>query len=133
MCPLPLCTHGERATQGRHHHHSPHHRLPHGHCTCRQMLPSINRLRSCNSLIRHSTYKQIEDCSKMPIQPTAAKLNTADGSPMTTLGSTALHLQIADFKFTHNFIICNQLPDMELIFDIDIQKKFSLSYTWDKD
>ena len=44
------------------------------------------------SLIRHSTYKQIEDCYKRPIQPTAAKLNTVDGSPMTTLGSTALHL-----------------------------------------
>ena len=52
---------------------------------------------------------------------------------MTTLGSTALHLHIADFKFTHNFIICNQLPDTELIFRIDIQKKFSLSYAWDKD
>ena len=85
------------------------------------------------SLIRHSTYKQIEDCYKTPIQPTAAKLNTADGSPMTTLGSTALHLHIVDFKFTHNFIICNQLPDTELIFSIDIQKKFSLSYAWDKD
>ena len=79
------------------------------------------------SLIRHSTYKQIEDCYKTPIHPTAAKLNTADGSPMTTLGSTALHLHIVDFKFTHNFIICNQLPDTELIFGIDIQKKFSLS------
>ena len=85
------------------------------------------------SLIRHSTYKQIEDCYKTPIQPMAAKLNTADGSPMTTLGSTALHLCIADFKFTHNFVICNQLPDTELIFGIDIQKKFSLSYDWDKD
>ena len=84
------------------------------------------------SLIRHSTYKQIEDCYKTPIQPMAAKLNTADGSPMTTLGSTALHLRIADFKFMHNFIFCNQLPDMELIFGIDIQKKFSLSYAWDK-
>ena len=63
----------------------------------------------------------------------AAKLNTADGSPMTTLGSTALHLRIVDFKFMHNFIIFNQLPDMELIFGIDLQKKFSLSYTWDKD
>ena len=52
---------------------------------------------------------------------------------MTTLGSTALHLCIVDFKFTHNFIICNQLPDTVLIFGIDIQKKFSLSYTWDKD
>ena len=85
------------------------------------------------SLIRHSTYKQIEDCYKMPIQPTAAKLNTADGSPMTTLGSTALHLHIVDIKFTHNFIICNQIPDTELIFGIDIQKRFSLSYIWDKD
>ena len=86
------------------------------------------------SLIRHSTYRQIEVCYKTPIQPTSAKLNTADGSPMTTLGSTALHLCIVDFKFTHNFIICNQqLPDTELIFGIDIQKKFSLSYTWDKD
>ena len=49
------------------------------------------------------------------------------------LGSTALHLWIAKFKFTHNFIICDQLPETELIFGIDIQKKFSLSYAWDKD
>ena len=52
---------------------------------------------------------------------------------MMALGSTALHLQIAEFKFTHNFIICNQLPETELIFGIDLQKKFSLSYAWDKD
>ena len=85
------------------------------------------------SLIRHSTYKQIDDCYKTPIQPKAAKLNTADGSPMTTLGSTALHLCNVDFKFMHNFIICTQIPDMELIFGIDIQKKCSLSYARDKD
>ena len=84
-------------------------------------------------LLQYSTYKQIEDCYKTPIQPMVAKLNTADGSPMTTLGSTALHLQIADFKFMHNFIICDQLPDTELIFCIDIQKKFFLSYAWDKE
>ena len=53
------------------------------------------------SLIRHSTYKQIKDCYKTPIQPMAAKLNITDGSPVTTLGSTALHLHIADFKFMH--------------------------------
>ena len=51
---------------------------------------------------------------------------------MMALGCTALHLQIAEFKFTHNFIICDQLPETELIFGIDIQK-FSLSYAWDKD
>ena len=83
-------------------------------------------------MVRYSTYKKIEDCYKTPIQPTIANLNTADGSPMMALGSTALHLQIAEFKLTHNFIMCDQLPETELIFDIDIQK-FSLSYAWDKE
>ena len=50
---------------------------------------------------------------------------------MTALGMMALHLRIADFKFTHNFVICNRLPDTEIIFGIDIQKKFSISYVWD--
>ena len=85
------------------------------------------------SLLRYSTYKKIEDCYKTPIQPTTAKLNTADGSPMSALGTTALHLRIAKFKFTHNFIICDQLPETDLIFGINIQKKFSLSYAWDKE
>ena len=52
---------------------------------------------------------------------------------MTAIGMTALHLQIAKFKFTHNFVICDKLPDTEIIFGIDIQKKFSLSYLWDKE
>ena len=55
----------------------------------------------------------------------------ADRSLMIVLGIAALHLIIANFKFTHNFIICNRLPDTEIIFGIDIQKKFSLSYAWD--
>ena len=67
------------------------------------------------------------------MQPTTAKLNTADCSPMSAIGDTALHLRIAEFKFMHNFIICDQLPETELIFGIDIQRKFSLSYTWDKE
>ena len=52
---------------------------------------------------------------------------------MSAIGTTALHLRIAKFKFTHNFIICNQLPEKELIFCIDIQRKFSISYAWDKE
>ena len=52
---------------------------------------------------------------------------------MTALGMTALHLWMVEFKFTLNFVICNRLPDMEIIFGIDIQKKFSLSYAWDKE
>ena len=55
------------------------------------------------SLLWYSTYKNIENSFKSPIQPPTAKLNTADGSPMTALGMTALHLRIAEFKFTHNF------------------------------
>ena len=51
---------------------------------------------------------------------------------MSAIGTMALHLRIAEFKFTHNFIICDQLPEMELIFGIDMQRKFSLSYTLDK-
>ena len=77
---------------------------------------------SAISLLRYSAYKNIEDCFKTPIQPTTAKLNTADSSSMSALGMTALHLRITEFKFTHNFIICDQLSDMELIFGIDIQK-----------
>ena len=44
------------------------------------------------SLLQYSAYKSIGDCYKTPIQPTTAKLNTADGSPMSVLGFTALHL-----------------------------------------
>ena len=57
------------------------------------------------SLIRYSTYQLIDNSFKTPIQPTNTKLNTMDSSPMTVLGMTTLHLRIADFKFTHNFII----------------------------
>ena len=32
-----------------------------------------------------------------------------------------------------NYLVCDRLPDTEIIFGIDIQKKFSLSYTWDKE
>ena len=56
----------------------------------------------------------------------------AERSPMTALGMTALHLRIVDFKITHNFIICDRLPITEIIFGVDIQKKFSISYDWDK-
>ena len=44
-----------------------------------------------------------------------------------------LQFRIADFKFSHNFIICDRLPKMELLFGIHVQKKFSLSYAWDRE
>ena len=76
------------------------------------------------SLIRYSTYQHFDNSFKTPIQSTTAKFNTANGLPMTALCITALHLRIAGFKFTPNFVLCNRLPDMEIIFEIDIQKKF---------
>ena len=84
------------------------------------------------SLIRYSTYQLIDDRFKTLIQPTTTTVNTSDGSPMMALGMTAFHLRIADFRFTNNFIICDQLPDTEIIFGIDVQKKFSLSYAWER-
>ena len=84
-------------------------------------------------LIRYTIYLHIDNSFKTPIQPITAKLNTANGLPMTALGITALHLRIDDFKFTHNFVIYNRLPDTEMIFGIDIQKKFSIFYAWNKD
>ena len=69
------------------------------------------------SLIRYSTYQHIGNSFKTPIQATTAKLNTADDSPKAALGMTALHLRIAGFKFTHSFVICNRLPDTELILE----------------
>ena len=50
------------------------------------------------SLIRYSTYQNINNSFKTPIQPTTAKLNTPDGSLMTALGITTLHLRIADLN-----------------------------------
>ena len=76
------------------------------------------------SLIRYSTYQTIDSILKTPIQATTTKFNTADGSPMTALGMKALLLRITDFKFAYNFIKSNRLPDMEMLFGIDIQKRF---------
>ena len=84
------------------------------------------------SLLQYSTYQHIDNSFKTLIQPTAAKLNTVDGLPMTASGMRVLHLRLADFKFTHNFVICNRLLDTEILFGIDVQKIFSISYALDK-
>ena len=44
-----------------------------------------------------------------------------------------LHLCIANFKFSHTSIICDKLPDTDILFGIDIQKRYSQSYSWDWD
>ena len=94
-----------RAAQKGHYYHCTYNRLSYYNSSCREMLQSINRLRSHHIITQVFHLQKIEDCYKTPIQPTTAKLNTADGSPMSAIGTTALHLRIAEFKFTHNFII----------------------------
>ena len=73
-------------------------------------------------LIRYSTYQSIVSSLKTPMQATTTKLNMADGSPMMALGLSALHLRIANFKFTHSFFISSRLPDTEILFGIDIPR-----------
>ena len=43
---------------------------------------------------------------------------------MSTIGTTALHLRIAEFKFTHDFIICDRLLEMELILASTYKENF---------
>ena len=61
-------------------------------------------------LVRYSTYQRIDNSFKTAMQVTSIQLNTADGSPMTALGITTLQLPIADFEFSHHFIIWYRLP-----------------------
>ena len=117
-----------RATQKVHYYHCTHNRLPYHSSPCREMLQSTNRLRSCHTITQEIHLQKIEDCYKTPIQPTTAKLNTVDGSPMSAIGTTALHLRITEFKFTHNFIICDQLPETDMIC-----KENSHYHVWDKE
>ena len=63
----------------------------------------------------------IEDQYKTKILPAAVHLKTADGSVMSSLGKATLHLHIANFMFSHTFIICVMLLDTDILFGIDIQ------------
>ena len=83
------------------------------------------------SLVKYSMYQNVDNSLRTAMQSTSIHLNTVDGSPMTALRITTLQLQIADFKFSYNFIICDRLPDTEILFGINLQKKFALSYAWD--
>ena len=81
------------------------------------------------SLAHTSVYEMIEDCYKTKRLPATVQLKTADGSSMASLGKATLHLHIACFKFFHTLIICDKLPETDILFGIDIQKKYSLSHS----
>ena len=73
------------------------------------------------SLIHMSVYNMIDDHYETSILPTVIHLMAADGSHMSLRGKTTLHLQIANFKFSHTFI-CDRLLETDFIFGIDLQK-----------
>ena len=85
------------------------------------------------SLVRYCMYQTIDNSLKTAIQAPLIQLNTVHGSPMTALGIMTLQPRIEDFKFSNNFIVCDRLSKTELLFGIDVQKKFSPSYAWDKE
>ena len=58
------------------------------------------------SLVKYSTYQNIDNSFKITIQAVSIQLNTADGSPMTAVGITTLQLGIADFK-SHTTSSCD--------------------------
>ena len=84
------------------------------------------------SHIRYSTYQAIDSSFKTPKQATTTKLNTADGSPMTVLGITALHLRIGDFKLLIISLCVTDYETQKYYLELIPRKKFTLSYAWDK-
>ena len=84
-------------------------------------------------LVNTSIYDMTEDQYKTKILPAAVHLKTVDESAMSSLGKATLHLHTANFKFSHTFIICDKLLDTDILFGINIQKRYSLSYSWDAD
>ena len=98
----------------------------------RKCYNTVIVLGTATSLVRYSTYQKIYHNLKTAIQSTSIHLNTADGSHVTALPITTLQLWTPDVKFCHNFIICDRLPNTEILFGINVQKKFTLSYAWEK-
>ena len=78
-------------------------------------------------------YQNIDDSLKTAIQTTSIQLKYSRWITYESIRNDNTQLRIGDFKFSHNFIICDRLPETELLFGIDVQKKFSLSYAWDRE
>ena len=61
------------------------------------------------SLAHTSIYNMIEYHYKTKTLPAVVCLKTADGSSMVSLGKATILLHIANFKFSHTFVICDKL------------------------
>ena len=85
------------------------------------------------SLVCTSIYNMIDDQCKIKILPAVVHLKIVDGSAVSSLGKATLHIFIANFKFSHTFIICDKLLVTDILLGIAIQKRYCLSYSWDAD
>ena len=115
-----------RATQEGHYYHCMHNRLPYNNSLHREMLQSTNRLQCSHIIIQVFHLQKIEDCYKTPIQPTTTKLNTADGSPVSAIGTMALHLRITEFK-CHK--LCNTIQHELYILLKEYESQFAKDET----
>ena len=79
-----------------------------------------------------STYNMTEDCYKTKILPAAIHLKTGDGSSMSLLGNDTLHLTLltSSFPIPLSYVVSYQT---DILFSIDIMKRYSLSHSWDLD
>ena len=62
----------------------------------------------------------IDDQYMTKMLTAAVHLKTAQGSVMSLLGKATLHLHITNLKIFHTFVICDKLPDTDILFGIDI-------------
>ena len=114
-------------------HYRPCLRLPHSNSTHRKRFKALINSGTTITLAHTSVYNMVEDCYETNILPAVLHLKTAHGSLMSPLGKATLHLHIADFKSPHTLIICDKLPETNILFSTYLQKRYCLLYCWDSD
>ena len=97
------------------------------------MLQSTDRFKCHNIIIKVLNLQKNQGLLEDPHTTYYSQIKYSRWFSNVSTRNDHLTLRIAEFKFTHTFIICNHLPETELIFGIDIQRKFSISYAWDKE
>ena len=82
------------------------------------------------SLVHTCVNNMIDDQYKTKIPSAAVFLRHQMDHVMYSLGKVTVHLHIANFKVSHTFVICDKLLDIDILFGIDTQKRYTLSYSW---
>ena len=82
------------------------------------------------SLMCTCVYNMIEDCYKTSILPAAINVWTEDRSPMSLRGKATLHLQIAEFKLSYTFVICDRLQETDFLFALTYRNGIPYLIVW---